>query len=312
MMRDGRAGTPAVVNSGLRLKGLAALTASLLLGACSQSADLLSGAGLTTADTTSAKLAEDAAPQSELQRATLYWGQENAKRPAELEPALNFARNLKAMGEKQKALSVLQQASVFHGDNTELAGEYGRLALELDQVSVADRLLAAADDPTKPDWRIISARGTVQAKQGKYSEAIPYYERALQLSANQPSVLNNLAMAHAMLGEAGKAEGILRSASSQANATRKVRENLALVLELQGRHGEAQQIAAAAQGPVAVAGPPLSEPQTASPTQPRQVADTSAAAARLAFKPATMESHVPGSAGGVWQTDVAEAVPAPR
>ena len=29
----------------------------------------------------------------------------------------------------------------------------GRLALEFDQVAVAEKLLAMADDPLKPDWR---------------------------------------------------------------------------------------------------------------------------------------------------------------
>ena len=39
---------------------------------------------------------------------------------------------------------------MFHGDNRELAGDYGRLALEFDQVQLADRLLAAADNSMHP------------------------------------------------------------------------------------------------------------------------------------------------------------------
>ena len=94
-----------------------------------------------------------------MQKATIYWGQQFAKNPADLKAALSYARDLKAMGQKKQALAVLQQASVFHGDDKELAGEYGRVALELDQVGAANQLLTVADDPTKPDWRIISARG---------------------------------------------------------------------------------------------------------------------------------------------------------
>ena len=126
----------------------------------------------------------------------------------------------------------------------ELAGEYGRLALDLDQVGAANQLLAVADDPTKPDWRVISARGTVMAKQGKYSDAIPFYERALTLSQNNPTVLNNLAMAYAMMGDAKKAEEILRQAVTTEGAAPKVRENLALVLGLQGRYDESRSVAA--------------------------------------------------------------------
>ena len=118
------------------------------------------------------------------------------------------------------------------------------MALDLDQVGAANQLLAVADDPTKPDWRVISARGTVMAKQGKYSDAIPFYERALTLSQNNPTVLNNLAMAYAMMGDAKKAEEILRQAVTTEGAAPKVRENLALVLGLQGRYDESRSVAA--------------------------------------------------------------------
>ena len=147
------------------------------------------------------------------------------------------------MGEKQRALAVLQQASMFHGDSRELAGEYGRLALEFDQISVAGRLLAAADDPVKPDWRIISARGTVLAKQGKYKDAIPFYESALSLAHDHPSVLSNLALAHAMNGEPKRAETMLRQAAATDRNSLKIRQNLALVLGLQGKYDEAKLLA---------------------------------------------------------------------
>jgi Flp pilus assembly protein TadD len=87
---------------------------------------------------------------------------------------------------------------MFHGTDQQLTSEYGRLALELNQINVAGQALAAADDPTRPDWRVISARGTVFAKQGKYGEAVPFYERALALAPDNPTIMNNLAMAHAI------------------------------------------------------------------------------------------------------------------
>lgn len=225
-----------------RLGTIASLTVSLLLGACSASTDLLPSIAMKPSDTTTGDTTPSS-PQSELQKATIYWGQQYAKNPAELQPALNYAKDLKALGEKDKALSVLQQAALMHGNNQELAGEYGRLALEMDQVGVANQMLTVADDPTKPDWRVISARGTVMAKQGKYADAVPFYERALTLSPDNPTVMNNLAMAYAMTGDPKKAEGILRQAVAAPGATPKVRENLALVLGLQGRYDESKAIA---------------------------------------------------------------------
>ena len=221
------------------IRGLAALTATLMLGACAETADLLPKANIASSSD-SEDASKDDGTQTELQKATTYWGKEFAKKPSELKPALNYARNLKALGEKQKALAVLQQANSLHDGDPELAGEYGRLALELDQTNIASRMLEIADNPAKPDWKVISARGTVMAKQGKYKEAIPFYERALTLSENQPSVLSNLAMARAMSGDAPGAETLLRQAAATSGSTAKVKENLALVLGLQGKYDEAK------------------------------------------------------------------------
>jgi len=180
--------------------------------------------------------------RTELQKATEYWGKAYAKNPRDGTAAVNYAKNLKALGEKQ--LTVLQQASVFHGSNRTLNAEYGRLALEFDQVSLAQKLLEQADDPANPDWRVISARGTVLAKQGIYKDAIALYTRALTLAPNEASILNNLALAYAMTGEPDKAEPLLKRAEAAGGHNGRVSQNLALVLGLQGKYDEAKVAAA--------------------------------------------------------------------
>jgi Flp pilus assembly protein TadD len=224
-------------------RGPAALVACLMLGACAQGPSLEASSPATPAAQAAASDEPEMRTREELVKATDWWGRKYSENPRDLEAALSYARNLKAMGEKQRALAVLQQASLYHGRDKDLASEYGRLALELDQISVANRLLAAADDPINPDWRVVSARGTVLAKQGKFGDAIPFFERALALSHNQPSVLSNLALAHAMNGEAAKAEDMLRQAAAADGSSLKIRQNLALVLGLQGKYEEARVIA---------------------------------------------------------------------
>lgn len=238
---------------------IAALTAALMLGACGQTlkpggGDLLSinspenmAARATRRPAQPTQTASQAAQGGigdDLLKATDYWGKAYAQSPRELQPALNYARNLRAMGEKRRALAVLQQASLYHGQSRELASEYGRLALDLDQVNVAKQLLAIADDPGNPDWRVVSARGAALAKEGNYNEAIPYFQRALSLAPDQPSVLSNLALAHAMNGEPGEAEQMLRQAAATDGNSTRIRQNLALVLGLQGKYDEAKLVAA--------------------------------------------------------------------
>ena len=313
-----------------RLGIFAALTASLLLGACSASTDLLPSIAMKPSDTTTgATTTADGAsssPQTELQRATIYWGQQYAQKPTDLRTALNYAKDLKAMGEKDKAMAVLQQASLIHGNDQELAGEYGRLALEMEQVGVANQMLTLADDPTKPDWRVVSARGTVMAKQGKYSDAVPFYERALTLSPNNPTVMNNLAMAYAMTGDAKKAEGILRQALAAPGAAPKVRENLALVLGLQGRYDESKSIASgvlnsdtASANAAYLKQMVKLEPTTEMPDSRSFASNTSVSSSvsqsappQLPVENATVVSAPLPVSQGVWQTSTDDPLPIAR
>ena len=206
------------------------------LGACSQGNSLNLGLESERAKTTDiATSSAGQRPEAELEKATAYWGDEHTKNPRDPKAALNYARNLKAMGRKPQALAVLQSSYMHAPEDKEFLSEYGRLALDLGQVSTAAQLLARADDPARPDWRVLSARGTAFAKQGQYKEAIEYYERARMLAPDQPSVLNNLGMAYTMNGEAARGEELLKQATSMGSTDPRVSKNLALVLELRAK-----------------------------------------------------------------------------
>lgn len=312
-------------NAGCKLRGvLAAAVAAVLAGACSSSGEL---GGLELPQLSSSPPAENIteAPKSELDKALVYWSEEHKKKPHDLKAALSYARNLKAAGHKQDAFSVLQGASLLHGDSTELASEYGRLALEFGQVQVAQKLLVMADDPVKPDWRVVSARGTVMAKQGMYAEAIPFYERALAISPNQSSVLNNLALAYAADGQSVKAEQILRTAADKGGDV-KIKQNLALVLGLQGKHDEARLLSATqvsaetasadsdylkrmvkapqAPGAAPIAAMAVAAPKRAPAKSPAVIqAKTNGTGKADAFRP-TEDTNAVASPAGAWSTTV--------
>jgi Flp pilus assembly protein TadD len=260
-VRNGRGLMAPVARAGV-------LAAALALGACAQgeAPGLTLGAGEEPKSTDIATASAGPSGQAELDRATSYWGDQHAKNPRDGKAALAYARNLKALGRKSQALSVMQASYMFNGDNREFLSEYGRLALDAGQVSTAAELLARADDPGKPDWRVTSARGTVLAKQGRYKEAISYFEEARKLAPGQASVLNNLAMALTMDGQAARGEELLRQARQAGGSDPRVRQNLALVLELQGKADEARRLEADGEArPASEAAPATSrpEPQTA-------------------------------------------------
>jgi Flp pilus assembly protein TadD len=219
---------------------IALMAASTLAGGCASSSSSLM-------DLVSAKPGEAEnlpADASELDRATVYWQKKYEANPQDLKAALAYLRNLRAGGNDRAAFAIAQQASIFHGNDRELAGEYGRLALKYGQTQLAARLLTAADNPAKPDWKIVSARGAAFAKLGDTARALPILERAHKLAPDEPSVINNLAMAYVASGELVKAENLLQPVALTEKGTPRMRQNLALVLGLQERYTEAKAIAA--------------------------------------------------------------------
>ncbi len=225
------------------LKAAAVVAAALALGGCAQigALDPNGGPGLL------ASVAPAAQPQgqvnADLQKATEYWGKEFDKDPRNPVKAVNYARNLKAMGQKVQAFQILQEAMIFNGTDRAVASEFGRLAIDFDQLGAAQKTLEIADDPMKPDWRVVSARGTVLAKQGNARDAVTFFERAMKLAPDQHSVVNNLGLALIMTGEAARGEEMLRRAA-EMKANGRTQQNLVIALGAQGKHDEAQRIAA--------------------------------------------------------------------
>lgn len=229
-----------------RATTVVSISATLLLGACAQNSGLdlgLSDDRQKTVDIATASAGN--ASRADLEKATAYWGEQHAKNPRDTKAAVAYARNLKAMGRKANALAALQATYMLASDDKDLLSEYGRLALDLGQVSTAEKLLIQAEDPAKPDWRIISARGTILAKQNRFKEAVSFYERALELSPGHPSLLNNLAMAYAMDGQAKRGEDLLREAMQAGGAQDpRLQKNLELVVGLQGKSTQREATAA--------------------------------------------------------------------
>jgi Flp pilus assembly protein TadD len=284
----------AVQSSSRQGRGIAARAAvvaalALSLGACSQSADQMLGGSLTPPEARM-DVATSAAPsRSDLEKATEHWGKEHAKSPRDGKAAVNYARNLKAMDRKAEALGVLQSSYMYNAQDREFLSEFGRLALDQGHAPLAQQLLERADDPAKPDWKVLSARGAALAKQGKYKEAIPFFERAHLLVPEQASVMNNLALAYTMDGQANRAEPLLRQAKAADDSDPRVRENLALVLRLQGKAGEANRVAMGTEhqplmtAPVSVVSNPQPQPARISETPARRATKAKAASKTAAI-----------------------------
>jgi Flp pilus assembly protein TadD len=202
-------------------------------------------------DTALATPASDApgtvAPSSEEEwrRAAQAWGERYQANQNDPQIAIHYAQALRQSGQRAQAVAVLEQASLRGPKNMELLGAYGRALADVGNFQQALDVLGRAHTPEHPDWRILSAQGAVLDQMGRHTEAQRYYETALKIVPEEPTVLSNLGLSYALSKDLPRAEATLKRAAKGDHVDPRVRQNLALVVGLQGRFAEAESIARA-------------------------------------------------------------------
>src|SRR3954447_12598138 len=221
-----------------RLLASAAMAAALAagLGGCQTMADI-------TGSITSSKA--EASPDADPRRAVEVYGERYRGNPKDADAALRYGQALRATAQRSQAVAVLEQASIAHPGNKAVLAAYGRALADNGNFKLAFDVLSRAHSPDNPDWKLLSVQGTVLDQMGRHDEARRYYESALKMVPGEPSVLSNLGLSYMLTRELPKAEEALRQAYGSQRADARVRQNLALVIGLQGRFGEAEQIARA-------------------------------------------------------------------
>jgi Flp pilus assembly protein TadD len=173
------------------------------------------------------------------------WAERYRATPADPDTAINYAQALRANGQRQQAVAVLEQTSLQNPKDMPLLGAYGRALADNGAYKQALEVLNRAHTPDQPDWRILSVQGAVLDQMGKHEDAQRYYATALRIVPDEPSVLSNLGLSYALSKDLIRAESTLRKAAAQSRVDGRVRQNLALVVGLQGRFQEAENIARA-------------------------------------------------------------------
>ncbi|TAK47694.1 MAG: tetratricopeptide repeat protein [Xanthobacteraceae bacterium] len=222
---------------GSRLRAsVAAVVLAAALGGCST-------ASLT--DVTGSIRNANAAPAADTdpRRAVEMWGERYRANPRDAEAALRYAQGLRATGQRTQAVAVLEQATIVAPSDKALLGAFGRALADVGNFQQAFEVLGRAHTPDNPDWRILSVQGAALDQLGRHDEARRYYASALKIVPDEPLVLSNLGLSYALTRDLAKAEATLRRAHRGGSADPRVRQNLALVVGLQGRFAEAEEIA---------------------------------------------------------------------
>jgi Flp pilus assembly protein TadD len=185
------------------------------------------------------------AGEADWRRSAEAWGQRYRANPNDADAAINYAAALRGNGQRAQAVAVLEQASIANPNHMGVLGAYGRALADVGNYNQALEVLNRAHTPDAPDWRILSVQGAVLDQMGRHEDAQRYYATALRIVPDEPSVLSNLGLSYALAKDLVRAESTLRRASGQSRVDPRVRQNLALVVGLQGRFAEAESIAQA-------------------------------------------------------------------
>jgi Flp pilus assembly protein TadD len=204
----------------------------------------VSGCKTTRSTDTTGSIALPAGPRSEAEwrRDVDVYGERYRANNRDVDAAVRYAAALRGIGQRSQAAAVLEQAAMLNPKNRAVLGAYGRALADSGQFAKALEILERAHSPDQPDWRVLSVQGAVLDQLGRPEEARQYYESALRIVPDEPSVLSNLGLSYALAKDLPQAEATLRRAVDRPGADPRVRQNLALVVGLQGRFEEAEKI----------------------------------------------------------------------
>jgi Flp pilus assembly protein TadD len=165
--------------------------------------------------------------------------------PTNIATALAYSTNLEQLDQKDSQFEMLRTTSAQTRGDVAAQTKVGKAQLAAGDVQGASETLQRAVELNPGDAQLHSVLGATLDQLTKHSEAREQHQAALALAPEDLSVLNNAAMSFALQGKLAEAEAILRKAAAHPNAKAipRVRQNLALVVGLQGRFDEAKQIA---------------------------------------------------------------------
>lgn len=172
-----------------------------------------------------------------------FWLAELQKNPKDEESAFEASRNLRLIGSVERAIEIAAIGLQANENNGKLWSSLGLALLANRQNNEAIIALTKAIALVPNDPVLHNAMGIALDSLNRFELAAKAYNDGLRLSPNDSSILSNLGLSYALAGNLPQAEATLRRASAMYDAPIQARQNLALIIGLQGRLSEAETIA---------------------------------------------------------------------
>ena len=173
-----------------------------------------------------------------------FWLDELRKRPSDVEAAYEASLALRAIGSPDRAVQTAAMGIQTNASDPRL---WSALALGLvadNQNEAALQALQKAVSLNPRDARLHNSLGVIYDRLETPALAATAYQAALALAPRDSVILSNYGISVAMVGDLPRAEALLRQAVQNPIAPPQARQNLALVVGLQGRFTESEQLAA--------------------------------------------------------------------
>lgn len=217
----------------LRTAACAALLA--VLGGCHDNGDVTGSINSGAAPSVSES-------QSDLRAEAATLGKRFDADPGEKIVSISYARTLRALTQYSQAVAVMQAAAVKAPSDLEILSAYGKALADASQLQQAAEVLSRSYTAERPNWSNMNVQGSVSDQLGDHAQAQKFYHDALKIAPGEPTILNNLGLSYALTKQLPLAEQTLRQAVGSGRADARMRENLALVLALEGKFAEAERV----------------------------------------------------------------------
>ena len=171
-----------------------------------------------------------------------FWSHEFDIDPTDAVAGVNTAAAMRALGRYPEAADVAGRVLVLEPKNVDALMEVARANIDANRGFYAVAPLRQVVVLAPSDWKPWSLLGVAYEQAERPDEALAAHTRALTLSPNSPAALSNMALFRATHGAPAEAETLLRKAVAGPGAGAQERQNLALVLGMEGKMGEAERL----------------------------------------------------------------------
>ncbi len=156
--------------------------------------------------------------------------------------AINFAAALRSAGQSKQAIAVLEVSLATNKNDPDVDIAYAKALAADGRFEQALNVINNTIRPENPNWNALSVKGAILDQMGQNQQARALYNQAMVLAPNEASIEANLGLSFSITGDLERAEIHLKRALQKRGANSRIRQNLALVIGLQGRFDEARAI----------------------------------------------------------------------